>query len=396
MSARASGRLAWALAVLAPLLVLTSIVLNVMTPHGGSATSAFFAWTLALTFAAIGRLIAARQPANAIGWLFLVAGVAAGLGVVASGYADYWVDTGNGPALLGRTAAWYGSLSWIPWILLPSTFLLLLFPDGHLLSPRWRRVAWCAGIGMAGGFVTQALTPGALEDYPHVTNPYAVDIPVLEPLNGLCLLLVVVGVIGSSASLIVRFRRARGELREQIKWLAFAGAIAGVTFPVALALSDVIGTAATNVAIMLSVLCLPLAAGIAILRYRLYDIDVVINRALVYGALTATLAGCYLGAVLLLQLVLDGVTQGSGLAVASSTLAVAALFRPARARIQEAVDRRFYRRKYDAQQTLESFSARLRDEVALEALSAELRAVVGDAMQPAHVSLWLRAPADAP
>jgi hypothetical protein len=393
MSAGGSRRLAVVLAALAPLLVLASVVLDLMTTQKGSLTSAFFAWTLALVFAAMGRLIASRQPGNAIGWLFLVAGVAAGLGTVASGYADYWVDTGNGPALLGRTAAWYGSLSWIPWILLPSTFLLLLFPDGHLLSARWRRVAWCAGIGMAGGFVTQALTPGALEDYPHVTNPYGVDIPVLEPLNALCLLLVVVGVIGSSASLIVRFRRAHGELREQIKWLAFAGAIAAVTFPVALALNSVIGTAGTNVAIMLSVLCLPLAAGIAILRYRLYDIDVVINRALVYGALTATLAGCYLGAVLLLQLVLSGVTQGSGVAVATSTLAVAALFRPARGRIQEAVDRRFYRRKYDAQRTLESFSARLRDEVALDALSAELRAVVADTMQPAHVSIWIRGPA---
>jgi hypothetical protein len=390
MTGHGSRRLAGALAALAPLLLLAGIVLSLATGIEVGVATAVFLWGLAVVFVVVGWLIASRHPDNAIGWLFLGAAVTAGLATLSSSYADYWVDSGAGPELLGRTAAWYASLSWIPWIVVPSTFLLLLFPDGHLLSRRWRRVAWCAALGMAGGFVTQGLTPGALEDYPQVANPYGVHTSALDPLNGLSLLLLAVGIAGSAASLIVRFRRARGELRQQVKWLAFAGVIAAVTFLVGIAVYDVVGEAVANVTIMLGVLGLPLAAGIAILRHRLYDIDVVINRALVYGVLTATLAGGYLGAVLLLQLVLNGVTQGSGLAVAASTLAVAALFRPARARIQAAVDRRFYRRKYDAQRTLEGFSARLRVQVDLTALSSDLSGVVRETLQPAHVTLWLR------
>ena len=393
MSAGRSRALAWALAVLALALLVASAAVELASGVGLDARSIAFDWAIALVFAAVGRLIASRQPGNAIGWLFLGAAVAAGIGNLSSSYATAWVEDPFGPALLGKTAGWYGSLSWIPWILAPSTFLLLLFPDGHLLSPRWRRVAWCAGLGMAGAFLTQGLAPGALEDYPQVTNPYGIHSPVLSPLTGLSFLLMIVGVAGSSASLIVRFRRAHGELRQQIKWLALAGAVAAVTFFVSIAVYDAVGSGVANAAIELGVLGLPLAAGIAILRYRLYDIDVVINRALVYGGLTATLAGAYLGSVLLLQLVLSGLTGGSGLAVAASTLAVAALFRPARARIQDAVDRRFFRRKYDAQRTLEIFTARLRDQVSLDALTDELRDVVTDTMKPAHVSIWMRGPA---
>jgi hypothetical protein len=178
-----------------------------------------------------------------------------------------------------------------------------------------------------------------------------------------------------------------GEERQQVKWFVYTVAFVILFFPI-----SVLMVGNGGVGVLLFPL-IPISAAVAILKYRLYDIDVVINRALVYGALTATLAGVYIGSVLLLQLLLSALTDDSGLAVAASTLAVAAaLFRPARVRIQAAVDRRFYRRKYDAAHTLERFGGRLRDEVALDSLSAELRAVVADTMQPTHVSLWLRTP----
>jgi hypothetical protein len=390
VSGRAS-RLAWAFAALALVLMVASSVVSVAGGSGLDLGDTFI-WAIALVFAGVGGLIAARHPGNAIGWIFLAAGVAAGLGALSHSIAQYWVDGNGGPEVLGKAAAVYGEVSWIPFILMPATFLLLLFPDGHLLSPRWRGVAWCAAAGLAGSFVASCLKPGRIPDFPQIMNPIGVDHPLVDLLEGVSYLALLIGIVGSSISLIVRFRRSEGEQRQQMKWLALAGAAVGVTIPIAFITYDLIGEGAANAWIMLSVLGLPAATGIAVLRYRLYDIDVVINRALVYGALTAMLAGIYVGSVLLLQLVLRPLTEESNLAIAASTLAVAGLFRPARSRIQTAVDRRFYRRKYDAARTLERFGSRLRDEVDLDALGSELRAVVADTMQPASVSLWLRVP----
>jgi hypothetical protein len=341
---------------------------------------------IAVVFTPTGALVANRQPRNPIGWLLLGTGTAAGLATLGPAIADRGLEAGGTPSLGTRLAADYASASWIPMMLPGLTFLLLLFPDGRLLSPRWRKVAWAAGFGIVGGLASTMVTPGRLEDYPELTNPLGVE--AVKGLDGPLLLLTMAAVLASAASLVVRYRRADVVTREQIKWIAFAGAIAASVFTLGFALFGLLPESVIYGAMMTGVLGLPVAASIAILRYRLYDIDVVINRALVYTVLTMTLVGAYLLTVLLAQLVLPA---RSDLGVAVSTLAAAALFTPARRRIQSAVDRRFFRSRFDAQRTLESFGARLRDEVDLDALRRDLTGTVADTMQPNHISLWVRA-----
>lgn len=388
MTGRRARGLTWTLVVLTVLLLLFRVVVLSVTELKWPLTLAF-SWAIALVFLAVGALIVTRHPGNAIGWIFLFVALSIGLGETAHGYAEYWLSEGGAEAL-GKAAALYADVSWVPFILIPATFLLLLFPDGRLLSRRWRPIAWCAAVGIGGVLVTTGLVPGPLQDFPQVTNPLGWRGALLDPLTGAAFLLVLLGVAGSSLSLILRFRRARGERRLQMKWLAFGGAVAAVTVPIAVLGYDVWGETVSNLAIMLSILGLPIAAGIAILRYRLYDIDVLVNRALVYGALTALLGFFYFGTVVVLQRVLEPLTAESDLAIAGSTLAVAAAFRPLRARVQDFIDRRFYRRKYDAAATLETFTSTLRNEVDLESLTGELVSVVGSTMQPAHASVWLR------
>ncbi len=369
-----SARLvSWAVPGVAAVITAAAAVISLIGGDRLEVERDVFIWAITLVFLVAGHVIATRQPRNPIGWIFLGGGVSAALARLSGAYGDYWLDTGEGPRALGQTAAAYGEISWVPFVLVPATFLLLLFPDGRLLSSRWRPVAWCAVVGIVGVVVTTVLKPGTLEDHPDFPNPYGVESSLLTALEGPAYLALMVGLLGSAASLVLRFRRARGEQRQQMKWIALAGALAAIVIPMMFVFYEYLGQGFADGAIMLSILGLPAATAVAIMRYRLYDIDVVINRTLVYGSLTATLAGVYVGSVLLLQLVLSDLTQGSGLAVAASTLAVAALFRPVRTRIQQIVDRRFFRSRYDAAQTIELFGARLRDEVDLAALSADLQ-----------------------
>ena len=387
-----SGVSAWIARSLAALAVVLSI--GGAVAYWSVDAQAFVAADLAslaqfAAFAIVGTLIASSHPRNAIGWICLGVALSGGLDAISGAIVALGLQSDADPGALVGAAAVYFEFSWLAYVMVPATFLLLLFPNGRLLSRRWGWVACCAAAGILGVLVTSAASPAPLSESPSVANPFAIDSPLLEPLEIVSTLVMFVGIFGSVASLVVRFRRADRRQREQIKWLATAGAILAVTAPIDAALAGVLGDA-QYLATTLALLGMPVAIGIAILRHRLYDVDVVINRALVYGALTAALAGTYLASVLLLQLALSGVTANNGLAIAGSTLAVAALFQPARRRIQAIVDRRFFRRKYDAARTLERFGAQLRDEVDLDALGGELRAVVAETMQPAHVSLWLR------
>ena len=389
--------LAVGLVVIAAALLVVGVAVNFFIPkrpsdNGGAWTALSFVATV-IAFSVVGGLIALRRPGNLIGWVLAVIGLLFAIVVACSLVTVWGLRTGGIPK---GVAEWIGvgSSVWVIALGLIGTQLPLRLPDGRLPSPRWRWFSRASIVLIAVTLVGMAATPGRVEDEPGTANPLGAA--WARPLAGAIFLLIASFVV-SIAGLFIRYRRSEELERVQLRWIAFGGAVFLAAYLGTLPLPGILGlsehsTGANMITTFSQVAfaALPVAIGYGILRHRLYDIDVVVNRALVYGALTATLAAAYLGSVLLLQLVLNGATGDSGLAVAGSTLAVAALFRPARGRIQASVDRRFFRRKYDVAQTLERFGAQLRDEVDLRALSSELDAVVRETLQPAHVSLWLR------
>jgi hypothetical protein len=399
MSNRTATWLAWSLMVLSVVLLVGGLALDQMTrstaqerPYYGPVDAVFYLATV-LTFSVVGAIIASRQPRNAIGWLFCSVGLVMGINSLAGGYAEYRLSGGYGPWSLVEKAAWFASWSWTLLVYVPTSFLLLLFPDGRLPSPRWQPVAWCAAIGLIGFVAGTALQPGPLGDFPQIVNPYGVDSLILDAVAVTGAILASASMVASAVSLIVRMRRAGTVERQQIKWLAYGGAlVVGSVF--ASGVISTIWSPDVGIALIsLGLLGVPIFTGVAIARYRLYEIDIVINRTLVYGALTAALVAVYFVGVATLQALfraLTGQEQQPQLAIVVSTLVIAALFNPLRGRIQAFIDRRFYRKKYDAAKTLEAFSARLREETDLQALNGELTRVVRETMQPSHVSLWLR------
>ena len=322
-----------------------------------------------LPFSVVGTIVASRKPRNAIGWLFCGVGVTLGLNSFAGDFAEFWLASGFGKSSLGETAAWFSSWLWFLLIFVPMSLLLLLFPDGRLPSPRWRPVAWGVALGTAGGVVGNALKAGPLVDFPQIANPYGVDSPVVGMVGVAGTIVAAGSMVGSAVSLIVRLRRVGSEQRQQIKWLAYGGAVmVGGVFAGALAIPWNVPLSITIMSVALP--GLPVFTGIAIVRHHLYDIDILINRTLVYGSLTAMLALVYFGGVTATQAIfqtLTGQDELPQLVVVASTLLIAALFNPLRRRIQAFIDRRFYRSKYDARKTLEAFSVKLRDETDLEA-----------------------------
>ena|SRR5215210_2014936 len=407
MSYRAAAPLAlsvWALCVV--LLALAALFDHYYTPpfpnKGNSNTYEFFGVPL-LVYASVGAFVASRRPRNLVGWLLCLIGFVFALVGFSVPYADYVLLGHPGASLPGGVymACISQSLVALPILISAATLLILIFPDGRLPDRRLRAVPWI----VVGGGATSALwaiTAERVYGRYSLQNPLHVGGALGDAVDGL-------GRLGAAAFLVslvvaiitvfVRLGSAQGVARQQLKWFAYAAAVLlgflflgpGLAWFAPGWLSFPLGIAGFS--------AIPLTVGIAVLKYRLYDIDHIINRTLVYAALTALLAAGYFATImalqgvgsLLLQVPFRAITgQETQLATVGATLAMAALFSPLRRRIQSFIDRRFYRRKYDARKTLESFSATLREETDLDALSDDLVGVVRETMQPAHVSLWLR------
>jgi hypothetical protein len=352
-------------------------------------------------FVTVGAVVASRRPENSIGWIFCTAGFLLSAAVLASAYVTYalYISPGQPPGV--EYAAWFAGSIPLPALFLTATLLFLLFPNGRFLSPEWRFVAGVAVVGC----VMTALGDGlgrdtAGTDLGSIRNPFAIGGSVgdfLLMLEGVGATLTILSALASVTSSFARWVRARGQERQQLKWFAYAAAmmIGGFLLAFMFGSSELMWDLGFLVGFVGFAL-LPLTTAIAILKYRPYDIDRIINRTLVYASLTVTLGAVYFGGIVMVQRVFVVLTgERSTLAVVASTLLIAALFNPLRKRIQSFIDRRFYRRKYDAAKTLAGFSANLRDETNLEALKSELIGVVGELMQPAYASLWLRTPTEA-
>ncbi len=392
---RGPGVLAWALWALAVLGLAAVPWLDSLLRRAGRPELVTFGadaipFVLAMVSAAtVGAVLAGRRPRHPVGWLLLALGLSLSATAVAEWYGRYGLLARPGSLPAASYAALYDDASFIVWPALIG-FVLLLTPTGSLPSPRWRRWARIAAAAPVVALLAAALRSAPFDPpYQAVISPLAVRAlarPVLW-VGAVAIVVTVLGVLAGAASLVVRFRRAQGVERQQLRWVALAAALAAGAALVVLT-GMVTATPALYIwAAGAYVAVLPVAIAAAIARYRLYDLDRIISRALAYGLLTVVLGTCYSGVVLLLGQLLG---RRSSLAVAGATLAAAGLFQPARHRIQQAVDRRFNRRRYDAALTIQAFSARLRDEIDLDTLTGELLAVVDRTMQPTRASLWLR------
>jgi hypothetical protein len=406
MSHRAASWLAWSICALSLMLTILGLLLLVMSRSPAAApiyagAPVYDYWlvntVVALSFSAVGAVIAPLFPShNPIGWLFCTIALIGGMRLFVAEYATVTLLAEPGSFLGklpgGEVLAWVSSWLWVVHIGL-FMFLALLFPDGRPPSPRWWPFAWLVGVVVVIGSIAVALWPETVAGFDLINHPLGIEGGTVT-INPVETIMYALGLV-AAASLLARLRHSKGEEHQQVKWFAYAVTVLATSIILAYVIPEAINVGwlwwVLSVLAIVSVVGLPVAVGIAILRYHLYNIDLIINRTLVYGSLTAVLAAVYLGSIVLFQMIFRAFTaQESQLAVVVSTLTIAALFTPLRRRIQSFIDRRFYRRKYDAAKTLEAFSAKLRDETDLDALSDDLVGVVRQTMQPAHVSLWLR------
>jgi hypothetical protein len=385
MSTRAATWLAWSVCGLTVVLSACAVALAFL--NNSDVRAVIFPLGLTLS-AVVGGLVASRRSENPVGWFFLGSAGCFAITLVAAEYATYELPG-------ARAMAWPQSWLWVPGVMLLLCFLPLYFPSGRLVSRRWRWVVGLALFSCVTGAALSALSPGEIPATSGAVNPLGIEAlgSVSDLLEPVYLALGFFLFFASAASLVLRFRRSGSLERQQIKWLAFAA----LAVPVWFLTSTPIEAASRTLFVVMDALIfsalIPVAAGVAILRYRLYDIDVLINRTLVYGSLTAMLVSVYLGGVTATQTgfrLLTGPDQQPQLAVVVSTLVIAAIFNPLRRSLQSFVDRRFYRRKYDATKTLAAFGSRLREETDLDSLRGDALAVVRETMQPAYASLWLR------
>jgi hypothetical protein len=400
MSPREAAWLAWCMCAASLVLTVLGLLLLV-TSRSRTGAPVYDYWlvntVIAIGFSTVGAVITPLLPRqNPIGWLFCTIGLVGSIRLFAAEYAivTLLAEPSSLPSKLpgGETLAWVSSWVWVLHLGL-FVFLALLFPDGRPPSSRWRPLVWGIGVVIVSGTVSVALWPETARGFDPINRPLGTEVAT-DIINPVETSVYALGLI-AAASLLTRLRSSKGVERQQVKWFTYAVAMLATSATLAYVVSESMGAGwlewVSSVLVVVGVVGLPVAVGIAILRYHLYNIDLIINRTLVYVLLTAVLAGVYLGSIVVLQSFFRALTGGgSQLVVVASTLAIAALFNPLRHRIQSFIDRRFYRRKYDAAKTLQAFSTKLREETDLDALSDDLVGVVRETMQPAHVSLWLR------
>ena len=404
MGQRAASWLAWSMCVISLALTGFAAGLLVLLKLSHPDVPVYDYWVdataIAITFSTVGALIASRRAHHPVGWLFCTIGLLAGVDHFCGEYATYALLTPAGLLATGEATAWIRSWIW------PVTgglgvLLVLLFPDGNLPNPRWQLFVWLNGIVAVVGAIGLALTPGPIDGIELIRNPLGIGWPESALMgSAVSLVEVLQGTVALAAvaAPFVRLRYGGFEERQQIKWFAYAATILIIGRAMASPATEAVGARwiwSVGLALYVAgIMSVPVAVGIAIFRYHLYDIDILINRTLVYGVLTVSLIAVYFGGVAVTETIFRALTARQDqpqLVIVITTLVIAALFNPLRRRIQTFIDRRFYRRRYDATKVLQAFSAKLRDETDLDRLTPELLGVVRETMQPAHVSLWLRA-----